>query len=50
LPDLNSKESANIISLVKKINSQRDFPTTLVEELEIAVAKAFNVNPVFNLD
>jgi len=51
LPDLNSKESANIISIVKKINSQSDYPTTtLLEELEIEVAKAFKVNPVFNLD
>mgnify|MGYP007017145130 CR=1 FL=1 len=50
LPDVNSKESTNIISIVKEINSQNDVATTLLEKLEIAVAKAFNVNPVFNLD
>jgi len=50
LPDINSSESANIISIVKEIDSQYDVATPLLEKLEIAVAKAFNVNPVFNLD
>jgi len=50
LPDINSKESTVIISIVKEINSQNDIATALLEKLEIAVAKAFNVNPVFNLD
>lgn len=50
LPDLNSKESADIISIVKEINSQTDISNDLLDKLEIAVAKAFNINTVFNLD
>jgi len=50
LPDVNSKESADIISIVAEINSQTNILNTLLEKLEIAIAKAFNVNPVFSLD
>ena len=50
LPDINSKESAEIIKIARKINSQSDISTAIIEELEKAVARAFHVNPVFDLD
>jgi len=50
LPKVNSKESIEIINIVKKINSHSEPSETILELLEIAVAKAFNVAPIFNLD
>lgn len=50
LPDMNSKESADIIEISKELNLQKNISASLLEKLEIAVAKAFNTKPVFNLD
>lgn len=52
LPELNSEEGKNIIQTVKKLNDEndKDIIKQLVYALEILVAKAFGVSPVFNLD
>lgn len=52
LPDFQSSESLEIIAMVKKINATNDNIKIgrLVEELEILVAKAYGVSPVFSLD
>ena len=52
LPDFDSNESKKVIEIVKEINSLTDEKSinNLVEQLEVQVAKAYNVNPVFNLD
>lgn len=51
LPDIHSESSKQIISIVKILNtSPLKEKTALVEKLEIAVADAFGVEPVFSLD
>lgn len=52
LPEINSKEGKDIIKTVKKLNKENDKGEIekLIEILEISVAKAFGVPPVFNLD
>lgn len=50
LPEVTSKESIEIINIVKKINSFSEPSEIILEKLEIAVAEAFGVSPVFNLD
>jgi hypothetical protein len=50
LPEINSKESMEIVNIVKEINSNSDTSEIIIEQLEIAVAKVFDVAPVFNLD
>lgn len=51
LPDIHSESSKQIISIVKILNtSPLKEKTALVEKLEIAVADAFGVKPVFSLD
>jgi type I restriction-modification system DNA methylase subunit len=52
LPEMNSEEGKNIIQIVKKLNKENDKVTIekLVDVLELSVAKAFGVSPVFNLD
>ncbi|MCR9099782.1 MAG: N-6 DNA methylase [bacterium] len=52
LPEINSKEGKTIIQTVKKLNKETDKDAVgrLVDLLEISVAKAFGVSPVFNLD
>ena len=52
LPDSNSSESIDIINVVKKINNTTDDIKIekLAQKLEVLVAKAFGVSPVFSLD
>lgn len=50
LPDINTKESKAIINIVKEINMLTEISDSLIENLEIAVAKAYNVETVKNLD
>lgn len=51
LPDIHSEASRNIIETVKKLNtSLEEEISDLEKELEIRVACAFGVEPVFNLD
>ena len=52
LPDFNSDTSKEIIRIVKKLNNSNDPESTLMLEnqLEIKVANAFGVAPIFNLD
>ena len=50
LPDIFSKESAKIINIVKELHSSTTVNKSQLENLEIAVAKAFKTNPVFTLD
>ncbi|MCO6493708.1 MAG: hypothetical protein J5I98_35135 [Phaeodactylibacter sp.] len=52
LPDINSMAANAIISIVKELNFsilEEDAIKSLEEELEIKVAEAFNLPPVFNL-
>lgn len=47
LPDIMSPSSRKIISIVKTLNSQNGLDKEkLINELEITVAKAFNVDPI----
>ncbi len=52
LPDFYSLESKEIISIAKELNksNNKDEISELGNRLEILVAKAFGVEPVFNLD
>ena len=52
LPDINSPISTEIISIVKELNKSSNVLdiSKLENLLEICVAKAFGVDPVFNLD
>ncbi len=52
LPDFNSPVAKEIISLVKKLNETQDTAviSKLENKLEIRVAEAFGVEPVFTLD
>ena len=50
LPDINTKESAEIINIVEQLNSSEVISGSQIKELENAVAKAFNTSPIFNLD
>jgi tRNA1(Val) A37 N6-methylase TrmN6 len=52
LPDYNSVEGKEIISIVKKLNksNNKNEIAELENKLEIIVAKSFGVEPVFNLD
>lgn len=52
LPDYNSIEAREIISIVKELNQSNNKTeiTELENRLEIIVAKSFGVEPVFNLD
>ena len=52
LPDINSPISIEIISIVRELNKSSNVLDTsnLENLLEISVAKAFGVAPVFNLD
>lgn len=52
LPDLKSKEFISIVNIVKKINKNDEvhLNPSLIEKLEIEVAKSFNVEPIFTLD
>jgi len=52
LPNINSSASTDIISVVKKINdtSDKEKIEKLTRKLEILVAKAYGVDPVFILD
>lgn len=52
IPDFNSTIAKDIIALVKQLNDANDkkIINQLAYDLEIKVAKAFGVDPVFNLD
>lgn len=52
LPNLESNISKEIIQIVKQLNEATDFTeiTKLEENLEVKVAEAFGVTPIFNLD
>ena len=50
LPDINSNASKKIIDIVKQLNSPLVEKEKLIKELEVAVAAAFGVEPVFALD
>lgn len=52
LPDCNSSVAKTIIKIVKKLNAENDAEkiNVLEEQLEIKVAEAFGVSPIFNLD
>ncbi|MEQ2977507.1 N-6 DNA methylase [Butyricimonas faecihominis] len=52
LPDINSPSSTEIISIVRELNKSSNILdiSKLENLLEISVAKAFSVDPVFNLD
>ncbi|NHC48054.1 N-6 DNA methylase [Cytophagaceae bacterium 50A-KIRBA] len=52
LPDCNSPISQAIIEIVKKLNTENNARkiTLLEEQLEIKVAEAFGVSPIFKLD
>ncbi|WP_262906641.1 TaqI-like C-terminal specificity domain-containing protein [Tenacibaculum maritimum] len=52
LPDSKASESIDIINVVKKINKTTDDIKIekLAQKLEVLVAKAFGVSPVFSLD
>ncbi|MEM9846299.1 MAG: N-6 DNA methylase [Bacteroidota bacterium] len=50
IPGINSEASQKVISIVRKLNKSLDQnKESLISELEIAVAEAFNVEPVFSL-
>lgn len=52
LPEYSSEAAIEVISLVKQLNftENLDQISILEKELEIKVAKCFNIEPVFNLD
>ncbi|AYO57437.1 hypothetical protein CO230_04445 [Chryseobacterium sp. 6424] len=52
LPDFNSEVAKGIIAIVKELNQFNDKTviSDLENQLEIAVAKSFGVEPVFTLD
>jgi len=51
LPDIHSEASKTIIKTVRKLHQRNaDDIENLEKELEIQVAKAFNIQPVFNQD
>jgi len=52
LPDFNSSVAKEIISLVERLNEEKDkvVISDLEYKLEIKVAESFGVEPVFNLD
>ncbi|MCK4344829.1 MAG: N-6 DNA methylase [Bacteroidales bacterium] len=52
LPDFNSKTSKSIVDIVKNLNnvSENDSISELAVMLERMVAKAYNIEPIFNLD
>ncbi len=52
LPDFNSQQAKEIISTVKELNGSREKEeiSKLEIQLETLIAKAFGVDPVFNLD
>jgi adenine-specific DNA-methyltransferase len=52
LPDCNSPVAKSIIKIVKKLNAENnaDKISLLEEQLEIKVAEAFGVSPIFKLD
>jgi len=51
LPDIKSNSSQKIISIVKSLNNPKTVnKKELIIELEEAVAYAFNVQPIFNLE
>lgn len=52
LPAMNSTFATEIVSLAKELNKSEDNERTaeLEQELEVSVAKAFGVSPVFSLD
>jgi adenine-specific DNA-methyltransferase len=52
LPDCNSPIAKSIIKIVKKLNAENnaDKISLLEEQLEIKVAEAFGVSPIFKLD
>lgn len=52
LPDINSPIATEIIAIVRELNKSDNILDILKleENLEVSVAKAFNVDPVFNLD
>lgn len=52
LPDFNSEVAKEIITIVKELNHSNDKTaiSDLENQLEIAVAKSFGVEPVFTLD
>jgi hypothetical protein len=52
LPDFNSPIAKSIIKIVKKLNAENDAEkiSLLEEQLEIKVADAFGVSPIFKLD
>ena len=50
LPDFNSAVAKEIIAIVKELNHSNDKTAILENQLEIAVAKSFGVEPVFTLD
>lgn len=52
LPDIDSQNAKDIITLVKKLNQTNDNQevSKLENQLEIKVAQSFGVEPVFNLD
>jgi hypothetical protein len=52
LPDIDSNNAKDIITLVKELNQANDNEEIIELEyqLEIIVAKSFGVDPVFNLD
>jgi hypothetical protein len=52
LPDCNSAIAKSIIKIVKKLNAENnaDKISLLEEQLEIKVAEAFGVSPIFKLD
>ena len=50
IPEINSPYSEEIISIVKKLNSSTtDDKEKLIKNLEYAVAKAFDVEPVLSI-
>jgi len=51
LPDIHSEASKTIIETVRKLHqASANEVENLEKELEIQVAKAFNIEPVFNQD
>jgi len=52
LPDFNSLIAKEIIGLVKKLNESQNQETiiNLENDLEIKIAEAFGVEPIFTLD
>jgi hypothetical protein len=52
LPDITTPIAKEIIELVRRLNesTKSEVSSQLANTLEIKVAQAFNVDPVFNLD